>query len=104
MPKKTASPANAKGAKTKRQRTRATKRAVEVKDSKAKTSTPIATTGSGEDLVVFAIRLKRSEREAIHAAAGPGKATRFVRELSVAAARKDKASIARLLESMNAQS
>ena len=42
-----------------------------------------------EDLVVFAIRLTAAERDAIHAAAGPRGATRFVRGLAVAAARDD---------------
>ena len=41
------------------------------------------------DLVVFAIRVEQAERDAIHKAAGPGKATRFVRTLAVAAATGD---------------
>lgn len=34
-----------------------------------------------EDLVVFAFRLTEAERDAIHAAAGPGKASQYVRAL-----------------------
>lgn len=37
------------------------------------------------DLVVFAFRLKPEERDAIHKAAGPGKATRFVLQAIMAA-------------------
>jgi hypothetical protein len=43
---------------------------------------------SGET-VVFAIRLKRSERDEIHDATGPAKASSFVRSLALAAARGD---------------
>ena len=44
-----------------------------------------------QDLVVFAFRLPKVERDAIHAAAGPGGATRFVRAVAIAAAREDDA-------------
>ena len=40
-----------------------------------------------DEIVVFAIRLKRFERDLIHKAAGSGKASKFVRGLAVAAAR-----------------
>lgn len=36
-----------------------------------------------DEMVVFAIRLTKAERDAIHAAAGPGKATKFVRRPKV---------------------
>jgi hypothetical protein len=42
-----------------------------------------------EELVVFAFRLTRPERDAIHEAAGSGKASRFVKTLAVAAATGD---------------
>ena len=42
-----------------------------------------------EDLCVFAFRLTSEERDAIHKAAGPGKASKFARGLLVAAARND---------------
>ena len=50
--------------------------------------TPQQPDASGE-IVVFAIRLKRGERDAIHAAAGSGKASQFVRGLALAAAAGD---------------
>ena len=53
-----------------------------------------------EDLVVFAIRLTKAERDAIHAAAGPGKATKFVRSLAVAAARGDGPTVLGILDTI----
>lgn len=50
-----------------------------------------------EDLVVFAIRVTQAERDAIHKAAGPRRATQFVRSLSVAAARNDMKGIQKVL-------
>ena len=41
-----------------------------------------------EPLVVFAFRLSEADRDAIHKAAGPGKATRFVHEAIMAAVAK----------------
>lgn len=51
-----------------------------------------------DETVVFAIRLKRSERDAIHEAAGSGKASQFVRELAVAAARGDVNAVKKITE------
>ena len=42
-----------------------------------------------KDTVVVAFRLTRAERDLIHAAAGPAKASSFVRRLAVAGARTD---------------
>jgi hypothetical protein len=42
-----------------------------------------------ENLCVFAFRLTEAERDSIHKAAGPAKASKFVRTLAVAAARND---------------
>jgi hypothetical protein len=50
-----------------------------------------------EDLVVFAIRLTREERDALHKAAGPAKATKLVRALVVAAGQGDAEAAARLI-------
>ncbi len=50
-----------------------------------------------EPLFVFAFRLTAEERELIHRAAGPGKASRFVRALAVAAAAGDEARVLELL-------
>jgi hypothetical protein len=50
-----------------------------------------------EELVVFAFRLTAEERDLIHKAAGPAKASRFVRTLVVAGALGDRRKIAALL-------
>ena len=50
-----------------------------------------------EDLVVFAFRLTPEERDLLHKAAGPAKASRYVRTLAVAAASGDKARVEQLL-------
>jgi hypothetical protein len=42
-----------------------------------------------EGLVVFAFRLKPEERDLIHKAAGPAKASKFIRTLAVAASKGD---------------
>ena len=42
-----------------------------------------------EELCVFAFRLTPEERSLIHKAAGPARASRFVRTIAVAAARED---------------
>jgi len=41
-----------------------------------------------EPLVVFAFRLSEADRDAIHRAAGPGKATKFVLAAALAAAKQ----------------
>ena len=51
-----------------------------------------------DELCVFAFRLTPKEREDIHKAAGPGKASKFVRSLAVAAARKDEAAVKAIME------
>ena len=50
-----------------------------------------------EDLVVFAFRLTPKERDLIHKAAGPAKASRYVRTLAVAAANGDEELVMKLL-------
>jgi hypothetical protein len=45
------------------------------------------------ELVVFAFRLTQAEREEIHNAVAPSKASRFVRAIAIAAARHDMAGI-----------
>jgi hypothetical protein len=51
-----------------------------------------------EELCVFAFRLTEEERDAIHKAAGPAKASTFARTLLVAAARNDEASVKAILK------
>jgi hypothetical protein len=55
------------------------------------------TQDDAEELVVFAFRLTRAERDAIHAAAGSAKASSFVRRLSTAAARGDGEALQQIL-------
>lgn len=51
------------------------------------------------DLVVFAFRLPVDQRDQIHSAAGPGKATRFVLAAALAAASGDQKAFDTLVES-----
>jgi hypothetical protein len=51
-----------------------------------------------EQLCVFAFRLTAEERDAIHKAAGPAKASKFVRTIAVAAARNDEATVKAILQ------
>jgi len=54
---------------------------------------PVPEQTEPEDLVVFAFRLTQAEREEIHNAVAPSKASRFVRAIALAAARHDMAGI-----------
>jgi hypothetical protein len=65
---------------------------METKPKKEKEKAP-----KEQQLVVFAFRLTEAQRDAIHKAAGPGKATRFVRTAALAAASGDRASFEELL-------
>jgi len=51
-----------------------------------------------DDLCVFAFRLTAEERNAIHRAAGPAKASKFARTLLVAAARNDEAAVKAIMK------
>ena len=55
-----------------------------------------------EDLVVFAFRLTEAEREAIHKAAGPAKASKFVRALTRAAAQRDLDAVTQIVNAIEA--
>ena len=55
-----------------------------------------------EDLVVFAFRLTQEERALIHKAAGPAKASRFVRALSIAASKGDAKTVSEMVEAVEA--
>ena len=78
------------GAEQKVTRKRAARARPTAPESKAepKATQPDDTT-STEEQVVFAFRLSRAERDAIHAAAGPARASRFVKSLAIAAAQGD---------------
>ena len=65
-------------------------------------ATPDAPTDDGE-LVVFAFRLSRAERDLIHAAAGSAKASKFVRGLAIAAARGDVPATREIVDSVLAK-
>ena len=56
-----------------------------------------------EDLCVFAFRLTAEERDAIHKAAGPAKASRFVRTIAVAAARNDEAAVRAIMKGVQTE-
>lgn len=56
-----------------------------------------------EELCVFAFRLTTEERDAIHKAAGPAKASKFVRTLAVAAARNDEAAVKAILKGIQTE-
>ena len=53
-----------------------------------------------EGLCVFAFRLLPAERDAIHKAAGPAGASRFVRSLAVAAATGDEAQVKAIIKAL----
>jgi hypothetical protein len=71
---------------TKKAKTKATK---EPKPRKEKAPKP--------ELVVFALRMSREERDRIHRAGGPGGATRLVRAAAVAIADGNRAALDQLL-------
>ena len=56
-----------------------------------------------EELCVFAFRLTPEERDAIHKAAGPAKASKFVRAVAVAAARNDEAAVKAIMKAMQTE-
>jgi hypothetical protein len=56
-----------------------------------------------EELCVFAFRLTEEERDAIHKAAGPAKASKFVRTLAVAAARNDEGAVKAIMKGIQGQ-
>ena len=82
--------------KTTKKTTRARKPAAEKPAAETKTKAP------REELCVFAFRLTEAERDAIHAAAGPAKASKFARNLLVAAAAKDDAAVRAIMKEIAA--
>lgn len=59
--------------------------------------------GPREELCVFAFRLTEAERDAIHKAAGPAKASKFARNLLVAAANKDDAAVRAIMKEVQSE-
>jgi hypothetical protein len=68
---------------------KATRKAKTPAKPKASADTVMPKAKAADDLVVFAFRLSSTEREEIHAAAGSARASRFVRAVALAAARRD---------------
>jgi hypothetical protein len=67
------------------------------KEAVAKEAAPKKEKAPKEPQVVFAFRLTEAQRDAIHKAAGPGKATRFVLAAALAAASGDRPALEELL-------
>ena len=84
--------------KTTKKTTRARKPVAE----KASTKTT-ETKAPREELCVFAFRLTEAERDAIHKAAGPAKASKFARNLLVAAANKDDAAVRAIMKEVQSE-
>ena len=82
-------------AKTTKKATRARKPAAEKPAPKTK--------APREELCVFAFRLTEEERNDIHKAAGPGKASKFARSLLVAAARKNDAAVRAIMKEVQTE-
>ena len=91
--------AKGSGTKTTRRKLRASPRPMGTRPRRQQTEprppagdqTPPQPRDDSQEMVVFAFRLTRAERDLIHEAAGSAKASRFVRTLALAAARGDKA-------------
>ena len=83
--------------KTTKKTTRTRKPAAEKPAAETKTKAP------REELCVFAFRLTEAERDAIHKAAGPAKASKFARNLLVAAANKDEAAVRAIMKGVVAE-
>ena len=68
--------------------------------AKAKEPKPKKERAPKEELVVFAFRLTPAERDAIHKAAGPAKACKYVRALTRAASVGDLDLVTRIVEAV----
>ena len=71
--------------------TKAAKQASKKNGAVAKRTSKATASKAKDDLCTFAIRIPVAERDALHKAAGPGKATRFVRAIVAAFANEDEA-------------
>lgn len=72
------------------------------KKKQSSTSKPKKRKASKEPQVVFAFRLSEADRTLIHKAAGPAKATQFVRSAALAAASADQKGFEALTEQAKA--
>ncbi len=62
------------------------------------TDAPTTVPDDGGEIVVFAFRLTRSERDELHAATGSAKASRFVKAIVLAGARADTKAVQELID------
>ena len=69
-------------------------------DSPKKAQQPEENGAQKPDLVVFAFRLTAEERDLIHRAAGPAKASKFVRALTVAASKGDEQVVSEIMKAV----
>jgi len=60
------------------------------------------TPNDGSEIVVFAFRLTRAERDEIHAATGSAKASKFIRTLVLAGARGDMKAVQEAIDEVQA--
>ncbi len=89
--------------KTTKKKATAKTRKPAAKATAATTTTEPKEKAPKEDLCVFAFRLTPAARDAIHKAAGPAKASKFVRSLAVAAARNDEAAVKAILKAVQSE-
>ena len=75
----------------------ATTKTVSKKNAAAKKATSKKAAKPKEHLVVFAFRLTKAERAAIHKTAGPANASRFIRRVAVAFANEDESAFKAVL-------
>jgi hypothetical protein len=70
---------------------------------RAPTDAPVTPRDDSQEVVVFAMRLTRAERNLIHAAAGSGKASNFVRGVALAAANGDAKGVQAVIQEAEAR-
>lgn len=66
------------------------------------TDPPTTVPDDGGEIVVFAFRLTRAERDELHAATGSAKASRFVKAIVLAGARADTKAVQELIDEVQA--
>jgi hypothetical protein len=81
----------------------AKKSSKKIRAAKEKPPQAPAQADDSQELVVFAFRLTRAERDLIHQAAGSAKASKMARSLLVAAAQRDEAAVKTILEGIHSE-
>ena len=82
---------------------KSTKKAPSKKAPRTKAAKAVVQADDSQELVVFAFRLTRAERDLIHQAAGPAKASKLARSLLVAAAQKDAKAVKTIMETVQSK-